>query len=118
MDGKLSVDDTKDEDDTDDESFVHPATNPVKADTLDKKYWFMDWEDDKPCLHIKFLHEDQRRRLYLSNMVQKIYDKLVMLVLINVTIISTAILFEGIFASVPFRGCIELSPMSSCTATR
>ena len=95
MDGKLSVDDTKDEDDTDDERFVRSATIPMKANTLDKKYWFVEWEDVKPCLHIKFLHEDQTRRLYLSNKVQKIYDKLVMLVLINVTIISTAILFVG-----------------------
>ncbi|ESO89647.1 hypothetical protein LOTGIDRAFT_125029, partial [Lottia gigantea] len=49
------------------------ATKPV---TKDKIYYHMPYYADKPCVYLKEQFEDHRRRLYNSNIIEKIIDKL------------------------------------------
>lgn len=57
--------------------FIHPLTPPVKPVTNDRQYYHIPWEDSKPCTHIKFTWQDHRRRLYNSNVLLKICERLV-----------------------------------------
>lgn len=61
------------------ERFVHSLTSPYKALSSDRQYYYVPYEDTKPCLHIKFNWQDHRRRVYLSNMVHKVLENLVCL---------------------------------------
>lgn len=45
--------------------------------THDKVYYFLPYWDDKPCLHVRSVWPDYRRRMYNSNVIGKIADKLV-----------------------------------------
>lgn len=56
---------------------VHPLTPPVRPVTNDRQYYHIPWEDSKPCTHIKFTWQDHRRRLYNSNVLLKICERLV-----------------------------------------
>ena len=58
--------------------FVHSLIPPCKAVSADRQYYHLPYDDTKPCLHIKFSWQDHRRRLYLSNMLYKILETLVM----------------------------------------
>lgn len=51
-----------------------PACKPM---THDKMYYFLPYWDDKPCLHVRSIWPDYRRRMYNSNIISKISDKLV-----------------------------------------
>lgn len=51
-----------------------PACKPM---THDKIYYFLPYWDDKPCLHVRSIWPDYRRRMYNSNIISKISDKLV-----------------------------------------
>lgn len=51
-----------------------PASKPM---THDKIYYFLPYWDDKPCLHVRSIWPDYRRRMYNSNIIGKIVDKLV-----------------------------------------
>lgn len=51
-----------------------PANKPM---THDKIYYFLPYWDDKPCLHVRSIWPDYRRRMYNSNIIGKIVDKLV-----------------------------------------
>lgn len=42
-----------------------------------RNYFHLPYFDKKPCVYIKSWWQDQRRRLYNSNMMDKIADKLV-----------------------------------------
>uniref|UniRef100_A0A668A8F9 Otoferlin a n=1 Tax=Myripristis murdjan TaxID=586833 RepID=A0A668A8F9_9TELE len=44
---------------------------------LDRNYFHLPYFEKKPCIYIKSWWQDQRRRLYNSNMMDKIADKLV-----------------------------------------
>ncbi|KAK2574260.1 Fer-1-like protein 4 [Acropora cervicornis] len=55
---------------------VHPLTPPVRPVTNDRQYYHIPWEDSKPCTHIKFTWQDHRRRLYNSNVLLKICERL------------------------------------------
>lgn len=51
-----------------------PASKPM---THDKIYYFLPYWDDKPSLHVRSIWPDYRRRMYNSNIIGKIIDKLV-----------------------------------------
>ena len=63
--------------------FIHPLTPPVRPVTNDRQYYHIPWEDSKPCTHIKLTWQDHRRRLYNSNVLLKICERLVGFVLIK-----------------------------------
>ncbi|XP_076646228.1 otoferlin isoform X2 [Halictus rubicundus] len=50
-----------------------PSSKPM---THDKIYYFIPYWDDKPCLHVRSIWPDYRRRMYNSNIINKITDKL------------------------------------------
>uniref|UniRef100_A0A8C6TZ59 Otoferlin a n=1 Tax=Neogobius melanostomus TaxID=47308 RepID=A0A8C6TZ59_9GOBI len=50
-----------------------PAMKPV---VTDRNYFHLPYFEKKPCVYIKSWWQDQRRRLYNSNMMDKIADKL------------------------------------------
>ncbi|XP_011330967.2 otoferlin isoform X3 [Ooceraea biroi] len=50
-----------------------PSNKPM---THDKIYYFLPYWDDKPCLHVRSIWPDYRRRMYNSNIIGKIVDKL------------------------------------------
>lgn len=56
------------------------TTPSCKPMTHDKIYYFLPYWDDKPCLHVRSIWPDYRRRMYNSNIISKISDKLVSLV--------------------------------------
>lgn len=45
--------------------------------THDRLYYFLPYWDDKPCMHLRASYPDLRRRMYNSNLIAKIVDKLV-----------------------------------------
>lgn len=51
-----------------------PSSKPM---THDKIYYFLPYWDDKPSLHVRSIWPDYRRRMYNSNIIGKIVDKLV-----------------------------------------
>ncbi|XP_066141603.1 otoferlin-like isoform X2 [Euwallacea fornicatus] len=61
---------------TSDSSFWQSTTSPTKPMTHDKIYYFLPYWDNKPCLHIRSSWPDYRRRMYNSNIIGKIADKL------------------------------------------
>ena len=63
---------------------IHPLTPPVRPVTNDRQYYHIPWEDSKPCTHIKFTWQDHRRRLYNSNVLLKICERLVGALFLNV----------------------------------
>ncbi|KAK6179510.1 hypothetical protein SNE40_011846 [Patella caerulea] len=52
------------------------TTAAAKPVTMDKIYYHMPYYADKPCVYVKELFEDHRRRLYNSNIIEKIVEKL------------------------------------------
>ncbi|XP_067214358.1 otoferlin-like isoform X2 [Linepithema humile] len=50
-----------------------PSSKPM---THDKIYYFLPYWDDKPSLHVRSIWPDYRRRMYNSNIIGKIVDKL------------------------------------------
>ncbi|XP_050432533.1 otoferlin-like isoform X3 [Adelges cooleyi] len=52
------------------------TTAAIKPVTNDKTYYFLPLCEDKPCLHVKSAWPDYRRRMYNSNLINKITDKL------------------------------------------
>ncbi|XP_043482896.1 otoferlin-like isoform X2 [Leptopilina heterotoma] len=50
-----------------------PSNKPM---THDKIYYFLPYWDNKPCLHVRSIWPDYRRRMYNSNIINKIVDKL------------------------------------------
>ena len=73
----------KEEADGDEERFTHSITPKCKPKSGDRQYYYLELEDTKPCMHIKVNWQDHRRRLYLSNMLYRICEKLVSLLLID-----------------------------------
>lgn len=57
--------------------YISSLTPPVKPVAPEKKYYHVPFNSDKPCTHIKFPFEDQRRRHYNSILLLKIYNILV-----------------------------------------
>lgn len=53
------------------------TTCTAKPMTHDRLYYFMPYWDDKPCLYVRSVWPDYRRRMYNSNVIGKIVEKLV-----------------------------------------
>ncbi|XP_019393662.1 PREDICTED: otoferlin [Crocodylus porosus] len=65
-----------DEADEDGELVSVSSTPPLKPLITDRNYFHLPYFDKKPCIYIKSWWQDQRRRLYNSNIMDKIADKL------------------------------------------
>ncbi|CAL1540078.1 unnamed protein product [Lymnaea stagnalis] len=52
------------------------TTPPVRPVTRDKCYYHVPYYQDKPCIYVRDLFEDHRRRMYNSNIIDKICEKL------------------------------------------
>ncbi|XP_053105912.1 otoferlin isoform X14 [Hemicordylus capensis] len=66
-----------DEEDADDGEFISISTSaPMKPLITDRNYFHLPYFDKKPCIYIKSWWQDQRRRLYNANIMDKIADKL------------------------------------------
>ncbi|VVC45932.1 Hypothetical protein CINCED_3A016890 [Cinara cedri] len=52
------------------------TTAAIKPITNDKVYYYLPLREDKPCLHVKSIWPDYRRRMYNSNIINKISDRL------------------------------------------
>ena len=53
------------------------TTSPAKPMTNDHIYHFLPYWDNKPCMHVRSVWPDYRRRMYNSNIIARIVDKLV-----------------------------------------
>ncbi|XP_021379810.1 otoferlin-like isoform X8 [Mizuhopecten yessoensis] len=51
-------------------------TPPLRPVTRDRCYYHLPFYDDKPCVYIKEVFEDHRRRMYNTNIINKIVEKL------------------------------------------
>uniref|UniRef100_A0A8D3B343 Otoferlin a n=1 Tax=Scophthalmus maximus TaxID=52904 RepID=A0A8D3B343_SCOMX len=61
-----------------DRDLVSVSSTPVMKPVItDRNYFHLPYFAKKPCVYIKSWWQDQRRRLYNSNMMDKIADKLV-----------------------------------------
>ena len=58
-------------------SMWQSTTPPMKPLSNDKTYYYLPFWDDKPCLYVRSYWQDHRRRLYNSNALATIADKLV-----------------------------------------
>ncbi|XP_066151146.1 otoferlin [Euwallacea fornicatus] len=58
--------------------FEHPANATLGAKPLKsgKDFYYMDYGDEKPCMRIKSTRPDFRKRMYNSNMIEKISREL------------------------------------------
>uniref|UniRef100_A0A674GQN2 C2 domain-containing protein n=1 Tax=Taeniopygia guttata TaxID=59729 RepID=A0A674GQN2_TAEGU len=57
----------------------HPfsSSQPMKPLVTDRNYFHLPYLEKKPCIYIRSWWQDQRRRLYNANIMDKIADKLV-----------------------------------------
>ena len=53
-----------------------PAAKPA---TIDRFYYFLPYNEEKPCLWVKGRFEDHRKRLFNSNLIDRVVEKLVSL---------------------------------------
>ncbi|XP_069829285.1 otoferlin isoform X8 [Dendropsophus ebraccatus] len=67
---------SEDEADDDGEMQSVSSTPPMKPFITDRNYFHLPYFDKKPCIYIKSWWQDQRRRLYNANIMDKIADKL------------------------------------------
>ncbi|XP_063235260.1 otoferlin-like isoform X2 [Bacillus rossius redtenbacheri] len=52
------------------------TTPPIRPMTGDRVYYYLPYWDDKPCMHVRSAWPDYRRRMYNSNIIARILDKL------------------------------------------
>ncbi|KAF5278108.1 hypothetical protein FQR65_LT03624 [Abscondita terminalis] len=74
--GLLESDTDELEDVVSDDSSWLSTTPPTKPMTHNKLYYFLPYWDNKPCMHIRSVWPDYRRRMYTSNQIEKIVEKL------------------------------------------
>ncbi|CAK6966000.1 otoferlin-like [Scomber scombrus] len=68
---------SSDEEMDDDGDLTSVATTPpMKPVITDRNYFHLPYFERKPCIYIKSWWQDQRRRLYNSNIIDNIADKL------------------------------------------
>lgn len=56
------------------------TTSHAKPMTNDHIYYFLPYWDDKPCMYVRSVWPDYRRRMYNSNIIARIVDKLVSII--------------------------------------
>ena len=57
----------------------HSSTPSVKPLSHDRLYYFLPYWDEKPTMYIRSMFPDHRKRMYISNAIGKIADKVVSL---------------------------------------
>ncbi len=57
----------------------HSTTPPVKSLSHDRLYYFLPYWDDKPTMYIRSTFPDHRKRMYNSNAIGRIADKVVII---------------------------------------
>ena len=62
---------------TQEKVYIESLTPPIQPVSPGKKYLHVPFNSEKPCVHIKFPFEDQRRRHYNHSMLMKIWNALV-----------------------------------------
>uniref|UniRef100_A0A8V5FKN8 Uncharacterized protein n=1 Tax=Melopsittacus undulatus TaxID=13146 RepID=A0A8V5FKN8_MELUD len=67
---------SEDEGDEDGEMVCVSSSQPMKPLVTDRNYFHLPYFEKKPCIYIKSWWQDQRRRLYNANIMDKIADKL------------------------------------------
>nr|XP_046154707.1 otoferlin-like isoform X1 [Oncorhynchus gorbuscha] len=67
---------SEDEADDDGDLVSVSSTPPMKPVITDRNYFHLPYFEKKPCIYIKSWWQDLRRRLYNSNIMDKIADKL------------------------------------------
>uniref|UniRef100_A0A8C8VKP5 Otoferlin n=1 Tax=Pelusios castaneus TaxID=367368 RepID=A0A8C8VKP5_9SAUR len=75
-DSELLQHSSEDEADDDGELVSVSSTQPAKPLITDRNYFHLPYFEKKPCIYIKSWWQDQRRRLYNANIMDKIADKL------------------------------------------
>ncbi|CAM9619621.1 unnamed protein product [Lampetra fluviatilis] len=70
------LNDETDDAEMDDDMSGSSTTPSYKPETNDRQYFHMPYYEQKPCVHVRSAWHDQRRRLYNSNIIDKIADKL------------------------------------------
>ncbi|KAI4905566.1 hypothetical protein NFI96_024021, partial [Prochilodus magdalenae] len=71
------IQNSSDEEAEDDGDLVSVSSSPpMKPVITDRNYFHLPYFEKKPCIYIKSWWQDQRRRLYNSNIMDKIADKL------------------------------------------
>ncbi|KAH9636494.1 hypothetical protein HF086_002194 [Spodoptera exigua] len=58
-----------------DTGYWQSTTQPTKAASTDKNYYYLPYWDHKQCMHIRSIWPDHRRRMYNSNMIANIIEK-------------------------------------------
>ncbi|XP_072931489.1 otoferlin [Epargyreus clarus] len=58
-----------------DTGYWQSVTPPMKAASNDKMYYYLPYWDNKPCMHVRSIWPDHRRRMYNSNLIAKIIEK-------------------------------------------
>ncbi|XP_068632419.1 otoferlin-like [Battus philenor] len=58
-----------------DTGYWQSVTQPTKAISADKHYYYLPYWDHKQCMHVRSIWPDHRRRMYNSNMIAKIVEK-------------------------------------------
>jgi otoferlin len=79
------------------------TTSAAKPITHDKIHYFLPYWDYKPCMDVKCMMPDLRRRMYNSNMIAKVVDKM------ETGLCETNLLMEeeDTNAEVKLRSCLE-----------
>ncbi|XP_028653179.2 otoferlin isoform X9 [Erpetoichthys calabaricus] len=67
---------SEDETEDDGDMVSVSSTPPMKPVITDRNYFHLPYFEKKPCTYIKSWWQDQRRRLYNANIMDKIADKL------------------------------------------
>ena len=55
----------------------HSATEAEIPCTEDDNYFYIPYQKEKPCLYVCSRFEDLRKRLYHTNLIDRIVEKLV-----------------------------------------
>ncbi|XP_032526397.2 otoferlin-like [Danaus plexippus] len=58
-----------------DTGFWQSVSQPTKAVSSDKNYYYLPYWDLKQCMHVRSIWPDHRRRMYNSNMIYKIIEQ-------------------------------------------
>uniref|UniRef100_A0A2H1W2N1 SFRICE_019747 n=1 Tax=Spodoptera frugiperda TaxID=7108 RepID=A0A2H1W2N1_SPOFR len=58
-----------------DTGYWQSTTQPTKAASTDKTYYYLPYWDHKQCMHIRSIWPDHRRRMYNSNLIANIIEK-------------------------------------------
>lgn len=66
-----------DELETVDTTSYNSMTSSCKPTTHDKAHYYLPYWDYKPCMDVRCYFPDLRRRMYNSNMISKLTDKMV-----------------------------------------